>query len=153
MNRRDDFGRNRQSTVCLRGVAGRKPLVPVDARLLEERARGAMSTEAFAYIAGGAGRESTMDVLPGIVAAVDGKIPVLFDSGVRGGADVFKALALGASAVCVGRPYTYGLALAGEKDVREVIQNIWAEFDLTLGLSGCTSTADLESDRLSRVTT
>ena len=55
-----------------------------------------------------------LDALPGVVAAVKGKVPVLFDSGVRCGADVFKALALGAKAVCIGRPYVYGLALAGE---------------------------------------
>jgi lactate 2-monooxygenase len=98
------------------------------------------------------GAVGALDALPDVVAAVDGKIPVLFDSGVRGGADVFKALALGASAVCVGRPYAYGLAVAGEAGVREVIQNLWAEFDLTLGLSGCASIAELDPGRLSRVT-
>jgi len=74
---------------------------------------------------------------------------VLLDSGVRGGADVLKALALGASAVCLGRPYVYGLAVAGERGVREVIANILAELDLTLGLAGCTAVRKLSSEMLS----
>ena len=59
------------------------------------------------------GAIATLDALPDVVAAVDGRIPVLLDSGIRGGADVFKALALGARAVLFGRPYVYGLAIAG----------------------------------------
>jgi lactate 2-monooxygenase len=89
------------------------------------------------------GAIATLDALPAIVAAVDGRVPVLLDSGVRGGADVFKALALGATAVGLGRPYAYGLALAGEAGVREVIRNVRAEFDLTMGLSGCASIAEI----------
>lgn len=85
------------------------------------------------------GEIASLDALPGVVEAVQGKVPVLFDSGVRGGADVFKALALGADAVCLGRPYVYGLALAGQRGVEEVIGNVLAEFDLTMGLAGCTS--------------
>ena len=81
-------------------------------------------------------------------AVVNGKIPVLFDSGVRGGADVFKALALGATAVCLGRPDVYGLALAGEPGVREVMVNVLAEFDLTLGLAGCTSVREITREAL-----
>lgn len=77
--------------------------------------------------------------LPGVVAAVKGKIPVLFDSGVRGGADIFKALALGASAVLLGRPYIYGLAIDGPEGVKDVARNMIADFDLTMGLAGCTS--------------
>jgi lactate 2-monooxygenase len=73
---------------------------------------------------------------------------VLFDSGIRGGADVFKSLALGARAVLIGRPYVYGLALAGEKGVREVIRNIRAEVDLTMGLAGCRSVSEVASARL-----
>jgi len=86
---------------------------------------------------------AALDVLPSIVAAVDGKMPVLFDSGIRTGADVAVALSLGAAAVCIGRPYVYGLAIAGELGVREVLTNILAELDLTLGLLGCMSIADL----------
>jgi lactate 2-monooxygenase len=82
------------------------------------------------------GTIAALDALPAVVEAVNGRIPVLFDSGIRGGADVLKALALGATAVCLGRPYVYGLAIAGETGVREVIANILAELDLTLGLAG-----------------
>lgn len=89
------------------------------------------------------GEIGSLDALPGVVEAVAGKIPVLFDSGVRGGADVFKALALGATAVCLGRPYVYGLALAGEAGVREVISNVLAEFDLTMGLAGCRNVGEI----------
>jgi lactate 2-monooxygenase len=71
---------------------------------------------------------------------------VLFDSGVRGGADVFKALALGATAVCLGRPYVYGLAVAGEAGVGEVIGNVLAEFDLTMGLAGCRNVREIGRD-------
>jgi lactate 2-monooxygenase len=79
-------------------------------------------------------------------------VPVLLDSGVRGGADAFKALALGATAVLLGRPYVYGLALAGERGVREVIQNYMADFDLTMGLAGCRSTAEIGPDSLAKAT-
>ena len=94
------------------------------------------------------GEIGSLDALPGVIDAVKGRIPVLFDSGVRGGADVFKALALGATAVCLGRPYVYGLALAGQQGVEEVIGNVLAEFDLTLGLAGCTNVREVACDAL-----
>jgi lactate 2-monooxygenase len=90
------------------------------------------------------GAIASMDALAGIVDAVRGRIPVLLDSGVRGGADVFKALALGAAAVCVGRPYVFGLAVAGERGVREVVGNVLAELDLVLGLAGRTSVRGMD---------
>jgi lactate 2-monooxygenase len=89
------------------------------------------------------GAIASLDALPAVVDTVAGRVPVLFDSGVRNGADVLKALALGATAVCIGRPYVYGLAIAGETGVREVLINFVADFDLTLGLSGYTSVAEL----------
>jgi lactate 2-monooxygenase len=89
------------------------------------------------------GATSTIAALPGIARAVDGRIPIILDSGVRSGADAFKALALGATAVGLGRPYAYALSIAGEAGVRELLQNFKADFDLTLGLSGCTSVADI----------
>ena len=96
------------------------------------------------------GAIATVDALPGVVDAVGGSIPVLLDSGVRGGADVFKALALGATAVCLGRPYVYGLALGGEEGVRAVIRNLIADFDLTMGLAGCRSVGEITSETLAR---
>jgi isopentenyl diphosphate isomerase/L-lactate dehydrogenase-like FMN-dependent dehydrogenase len=96
------------------------------------------------------GAIASLDALPGIVQAVAGRAPVLFDSGVRGGADVFRALALGAAAVCVGRPWVYGLAIAGEAGAAEVLRNLLAEFDLTLGLSGHRSIAELSPEVLVR---
>ena len=88
----------------------------------------------------------SLDALPGVVEAVKGRIPVLFDSGVRSGADLFVALALGASAVCVGRPYTYGLAVAGEQGAYEVLRNLIAEFDIVLGLAGLDSVTAITRD-------
>ncbi len=96
------------------------------------------------------GAIGSLDALPGVVDAVAGRVPVLFDSGVRGGADVFKALALGARAVCVGRPYFYGLALAGAAGVREVLQNLRAELDLTMALAGCADLAEITPGTLTR---
>jgi lactate 2-monooxygenase len=87
---------------------------------------------------------ASLDALPAVAEVVNGRIPVLFDSGVRGGADVFKALALGAAAVCLGRPYVYGLAVAGQRGVEEVISNVLAEFDLTMGLAGCTKVSEID---------
>jgi len=94
------------------------------------------------------GAIASLDALPGVVEAVAGRVPVLLDSGIRGGADAFKALALGAKAVLLGRPYVYGLAIAGEAGVREIIQNLVADFDLTLGLAGCASVAELGPELL-----
>jgi lactate 2-monooxygenase len=96
------------------------------------------------------GAVGSLDALPGVVERVDGRIPVLFDSGIRSGADAFKALALGARAVLVGRPYVYGLALAGTAGVVEVMRNIMAEFDLTMGLTGCAGISDIVRDSLRR---
>ena len=94
------------------------------------------------------GEIASLEALPAVAEAVNGKIPVIFDSGVRGGADVFKALALGATAVCLGRPYVYGLALAGQRGVEQVIGNVLAEFDLTLGLAGYARVADVNRSAL-----
>ena len=92
-----------------------------------------------------------LDCLPDVVAAVDG-LPVLFDSGVRSGADVVKAVALGAAAVGVGRPYAYGLALGGADGVVHVLRSILAEADLIMAVDGYPSLADLKAAGLRRVT-
>jgi lactate 2-monooxygenase len=97
------------------------------------------------------GAIATLDALPGVVEAVDGRAPVLLDSGVRSGADAFKALALGATAVLIGRAYVYGLAIAGEAGVREVLENLRAELDLTLALAGCHSLAEVGAETLQGV--
>jgi lactate 2-monooxygenase len=94
------------------------------------------------------GSIATLEALPAVIGAVVGRVPVLMDSGIRGGADIFKALALGASAVLIGRPYVYGLALAGRTGVREVIQNLAVDFELTMGLAGCRTTADIDAEAL-----
>jgi lactate 2-monooxygenase len=91
-----------------------------------------------------------LDALPGVVREVNGRVPVLFDSGVRHGADVFKALALGARAVLLGRLYMWGLAVAGEQGVRDVLLNLIADFDLTLALSGYASCRELDASALCR---
>ena len=96
------------------------------------------------------GAIGSLDALVDIAAKVNGRVPVLFDSGVRSGSDVFKALALGASALLIGRPYVYGLAIAGAAGAEAVLRNIIAEFDLVLGLSGHTRAQDLDSHALVR---
>lgn len=94
------------------------------------------------------GGVGALEALPGVVEAVRGRIPVLFDSGVRCGADIFKALALGARGVCVGRPYVYGLALGGADGARTVLEYLLAELDLAMALTGCRSIADIRREHL-----
>jgi lactate 2-monooxygenase len=96
------------------------------------------------------GAVASLEVLPEIVAAVGDRIEVLFDSGVRTGADVLKALALGAKAVLLGRPYVYGLAHGGEDGVRHVLRSLLADLDLTLGLSGHRRVGELSPESLRR---
>ncbi len=94
------------------------------------------------------GAIAALDALPRVVDAVGARTTILFDSGIRRGADVFKAIALGARAVLLGRPYCYGLAVNGEEGVRDVVHNLIADIDLTLGLAGCASFADVSRDQL-----
>ncbi|MFW6692446.1 alpha-hydroxy-acid oxidizing protein [Streptomyces sp. MAR4 CNX-425] len=96
------------------------------------------------------GAVAALDVLPEVAAAVGDRLEVLFDSGVRTGADVLKALALGARAVLYGRPYAYGLAHGGEEGVAHVLRSLLADLDLTLGLSGHRSTGGLGPDDVRR---
>lgn len=95
------------------------------------------------------GAVAALDALPQVVSAA-GKMAVLFDSGIRTGADVVKALALGARAVLLGRPYVYGLALEGEAGVRAVLRALLAEFDLTMALSGVSRIDQLSAELLQR---
>ncbi|AFU03094.1 lactate 2-monooxygenase [Nocardia brasiliensis] len=88
--------------------------------------------------------------LPEIVEAVDG-LPVLFDSGVRSGADIIKALALGATAVGIGRPYSYGLAIGGVDGIVHVLRTLLAEADLIMAVDGYPTIADLADDAIRRL--
>jgi lactate 2-monooxygenase len=94
------------------------------------------------------GAVASLDALAPIADAVGDEITVLFDSGIRGGADVLKALALGAAAVCLGRPYVWGLALAGQAGVETVLKMVLAELDLTMALCGYTRPDQLGPDAL-----
>jgi len=96
------------------------------------------------------GEIGALDALPAVVEAVGGRLTVLFDSGIRGGADILKALALGAQAVLVGRPYVYGLALGGEAGVRHVLRALRQDFELAMRLSGLAGLGDLSPDCLLR---
>lgn len=141
----DDLAWLRQRTrlpILLKGL-----LHPDDARLaLDHGADGIIvSNHGGRQVDGAVG---ALDALPGVAEAVAGRVPVLFDSGIRRGADVFKAVALGAQAVLFGRPYVYGLAVGGEAGVRFILQNLLADLDLTLALSGCTSWAEVDRTRL-----
>lgn len=128
--------------ILLKGV-----LHPDDARLAVEHGMDGI------IVSNHGGRQvdgavAALDALPGVVEAVRERIPVLFDSGVRTGADAVKALALGAKAVLLGRPYIWGLALAGEDGVRQVLRAFLADLDLTVALSGRRSVDELDPSLL-----
>ncbi|HYW04758.1 MAG TPA: alpha-hydroxy-acid oxidizing protein [Gammaproteobacteria bacterium] len=89
------------------------------------------------------GAVAALDALAEVSCAVGDRLPLLFDSGIRHGGDILKALALGARAVLLGRPYIWGLALAGQDGVREVLQRLLADLDLNLALSGCRTLAEV----------
>jgi lactate 2-monooxygenase len=143
----DDLGRLCKSTrlpVLVKGV-----LHPDDAqRAVDQGAAGVIVSNHGGRQLDGA--IAALDALPPVVDAVGDQTTVLFDSGIRGGADVFKAVALGARAVLLGRPYAYGLAVGGEEGVREVLANLIADIDLALGLAGCASFAEVNRERLAK---
>jgi lactate 2-monooxygenase len=118
-------------------------LHPDDAREARERGVDAI------VVSNHGGRQidgaiASLDALPPILEAVDDGMAVLLDSGIRSGADVFKALALGADAVLVGRPYLWGLALDGQNGVETVLRGLLAELDLTMTLSGFTRASEID---------
>jgi len=90
------------------------------------------------------GDPATIQVLPEIVAAVGDRMEVLVDGGVRRGGDVLKALALGAKAVLIGRPYVWGLALGGQDGVSHMLELLRAEMQRSMQLLGCESVQDLD---------
>jgi lactate 2-monooxygenase len=140
-----DWLRARTSVpILLKGI-----LHPDDAR--EARERGAdgvvVSNHGGRQVDGAIG---ALDALPDVAAAVGDELTVLFDSGIRSGADAFKALALGADAVLIGRPYLWGMALEGADGVEKVLRWTLAELDLTMGLSGFTAPDQLDPGVLQR---
>jgi lactate 2-monooxygenase len=94
------------------------------------------------------GAIAALDALPAVAGAVGSRLTVLFDSGIRTGADIVKAVALGAQAVLIGRPYVYGLGLGGEAGVRHVLRALRNEFELTMKLAGVASLAELGPELL-----
>jgi L-lactate dehydrogenase (cytochrome) len=94
------------------------------------------------------GAIGSLDALPPIVDAAGDDLTILFDSGIRGGSDAIKALALGADAVCLGRPYVWGLALQGQAGVETVLKTVLADLDLTMALCGYTAPSQLSPDAL-----
>lgn len=99
----------------------------------------------------GASGISTIEVLAEIVAEVDGRMPVLIDSGFRRGTDIFKAMAMGATAVCIGRPYLWGLSAFGEAGVSKVIELMNREFVLAMQQSGQTDAEAIPADVIRRL--
>jgi isopentenyl diphosphate isomerase/L-lactate dehydrogenase-like FMN-dependent dehydrogenase len=91
---------------------------------------------------------ATIDALPPIVEAVDGKIEVHIDGGIRRGTDVFKAIALGAKAVAVGRPIIWGLAVNGQDGAKHVLDLLRKDFELTMKLCGCQKIQDISDDMI-----
>jgi len=95
---------------------------------------------------------ATIEALPAIVEAVDGRIEVLVDGGIRRGTDIVKAIALGAKAVLVGRPVLWGLAVNGETGVSRVLEILKSEFELAMGLCGCPTVKQITTDLIFRST-
>jgi L-lactate dehydrogenase (cytochrome) len=92
----------------------------------------------------------TIHVLPRIADAVGGRVTVLFGSGVRTGTDVYRALALGAEAVLIGRPYVHGLALGGEAGVRHMLRTLLAELEIAFAIAGVENHRELDARALVR---
>jgi isopentenyl diphosphate isomerase/L-lactate dehydrogenase-like FMN-dependent dehydrogenase len=140
-----EFLRSRTTLpIALKGI-----LHPDDARAAREHGIDAV------VVSNHGGRQvdgaiASLDALPAIVDVVGGELGVLLDGGVRSGADVVKALALGADTVLLGRPYLWGLAAGGDAGVLAVLRGVLAELDLTLGLSGHTTPSQLHAGVLAR---
>ena len=98
------------------------------------------------------GAQATLDALPEVVGSVAGRAEVILDGGIRRGGDVVKALALGARACLIGRPYLYGLAVAGGDGVRHVLELLRAEIDSTMALLGCSTAAEIDATTVGRGT-
>ena len=137
-----DLAASTDLPVVVKGI-----LYPEDAELaVEHGADGVIVSNHGGRQVDGSVGAATM--LPEIVEAVDEEVPILFDSGIRRGADALKAIALGADAVLLGRPYAYGLAIDGQAGVRAVVENFRADLDLTLALIGHDGVRDVGRDVL-----
>ena len=97
------------------------------------------------------GAVASLRALPEVVREIEGRVPVLFDSGIRSGADIYKALALGADAVLIGRPWVYGLSVGGGAGARAVMEHLLAELDLTMALTGARTIAEIRELGLGQV--
>jgi lactate 2-monooxygenase len=100
---------------------------------------------------GAIGAIEALPAISGVVHALRSDMPILLDSGIRSGADMFKAIALGASAVGLGRPHIYGLALAGAEGVTEVIRQLQADFELTMALAGCKNVSEITGNTVRKM--
>ena len=126
--------------IVLKGI-----LHPADAQLAVEYGADAV------IVSNHGGRQldtvpATIDLLPAIADAIDGRIPVVMDGGIRRGTDIVKAFALGANAIAVGRPVLWGLAAGGEDGVRQVLEMLRSELVRALALCGCSSPQDVGRD-------
>lgn len=136
----DYLGQMREATsmkIVVKGI-----VTPEDAASCVEHGADAV------YVSNHGGRAeasgwASLESLPGVVAAVDGRVPVMIDSGFRRGTDIFKALAMGADAVCIGRAYIWGLAAFGQPGVEKVLNMLNAELSMVMGQMGAQSIADI----------
>lgn len=136
----DYLGQMRKTTsmkIVVKGI-----VTPEDAASCVEHGADAV------YVSNHGGRAEasgwgSLESLPGVVAAVDGRVPVMIDSGFRRGTDIFKALAMGADAVCVGRAYIWGLAAFGQPGVEKVLNMLNAELSMVMGQMGVRSVAEI----------
>ena len=129
------------------------PVIPKGILRPDDAARAVEAGAGAVIVSNHGGRNldtvpATVDALAGVVAAVAGRVPVLVDGGIRRGTDVAKALALGASAVLIGRPYVWGLAVGGADGVRFVVEVLRTELEMAMGLLGAATLADLGRDAL-----
>ena len=165
-------GKGEGQSVAQMYASSAQKIGPDDVRRIKEESglpvivKGVMCAE-DAYLAIGAGADgvyvtnhggrevdtapATIDVLPEVVKAVNHRVPVIFDSGVRRGSHIFKALAMGADLVGIGRPYLYGLALGGAKGVQSVIEELNEELIINMQLTGCKTIEDVKHARIDHI--
>ena len=134
------FRDNTELKLLLKGI-----VTAEDARLCRKYGMDGLIVSNHGGRQEGSGR-GTLDVLPEIVAEINGKLPILLDGGIRRGSDAFKALALGADAVCIGRPYLWGLGAYGEQGVAKALQILQAELVRTMRFAGTTSLSAINKD-------